>query len=119
MYWRDGFVTDPSRLSCPGTHETDLQLRERRERVVRATNREWAVVPFSMHELPLVFSIFLFFRIAGSSAVKPGTGPTYRELTRLLPLRALELAVTNLPRITPMQLSLLAKPFDNPDWLFE
>ena len=27
--------------------------------------------------------------------------------------------MTNLPRISPMQLSLVAKPFDNPDWLFE
>jgi len=31
-------------------------------------------------------------------------------LTRLLALRALELVVTDLPRITPMQLSLTANP---------
>ena len=37
----------------------------------------------------------------------------------MLALRALELVVTSLPRISPMQLSLIAKPFDNPDWLFE
>ena len=30
-----------------------------------------------------------------------------------------ELAVTSLLRIIPMQLSLIARPFDNPDWLFE
>jgi len=27
--------------------------------------------------------------------------------------------VTSLPHVTPMQLSLVAKPFNNPDWLFE
>ena len=34
-------------------------------------------------------------------------------------LRVLELVVSSLPRISPVQLSLIAKPFDNPDWLFE
>jgi hypothetical protein len=45
--------------------------------------------------------------------------PQSRERASFNPLLAAKIELVNLPRVTPMPLARLDRPFDHPDWIFE